>query len=124
MVHCHGCLSFQPTAFSICASPLGALICLENASHASYNLGLCFCHGSNQKVMLACARKTLPWSIQENVAYIMMLAEGKQNSIVVIGEKGKAQLQRTNRNQIHSTMGDMAKLRITFPLVSHQPDPL
>ncbi|KAK9868617.1 hypothetical protein WJX84_007088 [Apatococcus fuscideae] len=44
--------------------------------------------------------------------------EDKQNSIVVIGEKGKAQLQRTNRSEIHSTMGDMAKIRITFPLAS------
>jgi hypothetical protein len=45
-------------------------------------------------------------------------AEGKTSNIVVMGEKGRAQLVRVERNKILATMNDVNKLRITFAQVS------
>ena len=44
-------------------------------------------------------------------------AEGKKSNIVVMGEKGRAQLVRVERDRILSTMNDINKMRITFSQV-------
>ena len=44
-------------------------------------------------------------------------AEGKKSNIVVMGEKGRAQLVRVERDRILATMNDINKLRITFSQV-------
>ena len=41
--------------------------------------------------------------------------EGEQ-SLVILGEKGKAQLQRDNADKIAATIADTQKVRLTFPL--------
>ena len=48
----------------------------------------------------------------------MLCAEGKKSNIVVMGEKGRAQLVRVERSKILATMNDVNKLRITFAQVS------
>lgn len=40
--------------------------------------------------------------------------EDKEHSIVVLGEKGRSQLQRDLRASIHSTVADTGKVRVTF----------
>jgi F-type H+-transporting ATPase subunit gamma len=40
--------------------------------------------------------------------------EGRKQEVVILGEKGRAQMQRTNRSQIMATIADVGKLRITF----------
>lgn len=42
----------------------------------------------------------------------------KENQLIVVGEKGRSQLQRDMRNSIIATIADTNKLRITFPQVS------
>ena len=44
-------------------------------------------------------------------------AEGKENLLVVMGEKGRSQLQRDMREAIAATVADTNKVRITFPQV-------
>lgn len=44
--------------------------------------------------------------------------EGKENSIFVVGEKGRGQLQRDQADKIAATVADTAKGRITFALAS------
>ena len=44
-------------------------------------------------------------------------AEGAQSELVVIGEKGRAQLQRDQASHIAETIADVGKLRITFSQV-------
>ena len=44
-------------------------------------------------------------------------AEGKKSNVVVMGEKGRAQLVRVERSKILATMNDVNKLRITFAQV-------
>lgn len=46
-----------------------------------------------------------------------LAAEGKENQLVVIGEKGRSQLQRDMRDSIAATVADTNKVRITFPQV-------
>ena len=41
-------------------------------------------------------------------------AEGQESELVVIGEKGRAQLQRDQAAHIVETIADVGKLRITF----------
>jgi F-type H+-transporting ATPase subunit gamma len=41
-------------------------------------------------------------------------AEGQESDLVVIGEKGRAQLQRDQASHIKETIADVGKLRITF----------
>ena len=55
---------------------------------------------------------------------LVVHAEGKKSNIVVMGEKGRAQLVRVERNKILGTMNDVNKLRITFAQVSHQRHPV
>ena len=45
-------------------------------------------------------------------------AEGQQNDMVVLGEKGKAQLARDRAKYIRETIADTQKVRITFSQVS------
>lgn len=45
-------------------------------------------------------------------------AEGKKSNIVVMGEKGRAQLVRVERDRILGTMNDINKMRITFAQVT------
>ena len=61
-------------------------------------------------------------ALQSNACMLCMLcAEGKKSNIVVMGEKGRAQLVRVERSKILATMNDVNKLRITFAQVSlHQ----
>lgn len=40
--------------------------------------------------------------------------EDKEAELVVIGEKGRSQLQRTNREAIYATIADTGKVRVTF----------
>ncbi len=47
----------------------------------------------------------------------LCFAEGKKSNIVVMGEKGRAQLVRVERNKILGTMNDVNKMRITFAQV-------
>uniref|UniRef100_A0A7S3FJ70 ATP synthase subunit gamma n=1 Tax=Prasinoderma singulare TaxID=676789 RepID=A0A7S3FJ70_9VIRI len=49
---------------------------------------------------------------------LMELQSESKSSMVVIGEKGKAQLERKEGDKINSFIGDMAKVTITFPQVS------
>ena len=49
---------------------------------------------------------------------LMALQSETDSTLLVVGEKGKAQLERTHGSTIHSTIGDMAKVAITFPQVS------
>ncbi|BDA41901.1 ATP synthase subunit gamma, mitochondrial [Coccomyxa sp. Obi] len=44
--------------------------------------------------------------------------EGQNSELVVIGEKGKAQLQRDQASHIKETIADVGKVRITFAQVS------
>lgn len=44
--------------------------------------------------------------------------EGQHSELVVIGEKGKAQLQRDQASHIKETIADVGKVRITFAQVS------
>ena len=46
-------------------------------------------------------------------------AEERTNELMVIGEKGKSQLQRDLRSLFVGTINDTAKSRITFALVWH-----
>lgn len=48
----------------------------------------------------------------------ILLAEGRKSDIVVMGEKGRAQLVRLERDRILSTVNDVNKMRITFSQVS------
>lgn len=43
--------------------------------------------------------------------------EGQNSELVVIGEKGKAQLQRDQASHIKETIADVGKVRITFAQV-------
>ncbi|KAK9810544.1 hypothetical protein WJX72_012548 [[Myrmecia] bisecta] len=47
-----------------------------------------------------------------------MAGEGKKQGLVVIGEKGRAQLQRDQRKAINATVADLGKVRITFSQAS------
>lgn len=47
----------------------------------------------------------------------LMHAEGQQNDLIVLGEKGKAQLVRDRANYIRETVADTQKVRITFSQV-------
>lgn len=44
-------------------------------------------------------------------------AEGKEASLVILGEKGKAQLQRDRRDKILSTVTELGKQKMTFAQV-------
>ena len=44
-------------------------------------------------------------------------AEGRQSSVVVVGEKARAQLVRDQRTKIVATIQDVNKLRITYAQV-------
>ena len=44
-------------------------------------------------------------------------AEGQQNELVVLGEKGRAQLVRDRASYIKETIADTQKVRITFSQV-------
>ncbi len=46
-----------------------------------------------------------------------MAAEGRESSIVVLGEKGKAQLQRDQRSHIRTTITELGKFKMTFAQV-------
>ncbi len=74
----------------------------------------CHCHirGTKCSVIRACRSSVLSKSCP--AAY----AEGKTSNIVVMGEKGRAQLVRVERNKILATMNDVNKLRITFAQVT------
>lgn len=43
--------------------------------------------------------------------------EGQHSELVVIGEKGKAQLQRDQASHIKESIADVSKVRITFSQV-------
>ena len=45
-------------------------------------------------------------------------AEGQQNDMIVLGEKGRAQLVRDRAKYIKETIADTQKVRITFSQVS------
>ncbi len=45
-------------------------------------------------------------------------AEGQQNDMIVLGEKGRAQLSRDRAKYIKETIADTQKVRITFSQVS------
>ena len=45
------------------------------------------------------------------------LAEGQQNELIVMGEKGRAQLARDRSSFIKETIADTQKVRITFSQV-------
>ena len=47
----------------------------------------------------------------------MPSAEGRESSIVVLGEKGKAQLQRDQRSHIRTTITELGKFKMTFAQV-------
>ena len=47
------------------------------------------------------------------------LAEGQQNELIVMGEKGRAQLARDRSSFIKETIADTQKVRITFSQVLH-----
>lgn len=47
----------------------------------------------------------------------VVLAEGKEASLVILGEKGKAQLQRDRRDKILSTVTELGKQKMTFAQV-------
>ena len=67
---------------------------------------------------VACIKRrhsTLQDSIQ--LQYVL-IAEGRKSDIVVMGEKGRAQLVRLERDRILSTVNDVNKMRITFSQVS------
>lgn len=42
-------------------------------------------------------------------------AEGKDNHLVILGEKGRSQLQRDQRDIIYATIADTNKVKLTFP---------
>ena len=46
-----------------------------------------------------------------------MLTEGQQNDLIVLGEKGRAQLARDRSSYIKETVADTQKVRITFSQV-------
>jgi hypothetical protein len=46
-----------------------------------------------------------------------LAAEGRESSIVVLGEKGKAQLQRDQRSHIRTTITELGKFKMTFAQV-------
>ena len=48
---------------------------------------------------------------------LQLLAEGQQNELVVMGEKGRAQLARDRSSYIKETIADTQKVRITFSQV-------
>jgi len=52
-----------------------------------------------------------------------VLAEDRTTEILVLGEKGKSQLQRDMRSFFVGTVNDTGKARITFAMVSLRPLP-
>jgi F0F1-type ATP synthase gamma subunit len=48
-------------------------------------------------------------------ALLCLVAEGVQNEIIIVGEKGRSQLVRDQKDKIVGTVADTAKVRITFP---------
>ena len=46
-----------------------------------------------------------------------VFAEGQENELVVLGEKGRAQLARDRASFIKETIADTQKVRITFSQV-------
>ncbi|GAB4815770.1 hypothetical protein N2152v2_002816 [Parachlorella kessleri] len=61
--------------------------------------------------------KTLAGGEALNQAVLVWESE-KENQLIVVGEKGRSQLQRDMRNSIIATIADTNKVRITFPQVS------
>lgn len=55
---------------------------------------------------------------------LVVHVEGKKSNVIVMGEKGRAQLVRVERNRILGTMNDVNKMRITFAQVSYQRHPV
>jgi len=45
--------------------------------------------------------------------------EGKDSSVVIVGEKARMQLQRDMRDKIKMTVADVGKVKVTFSQVSH-----
>ena len=50
---------------------------------------------------------------------LQFFAEGQQNELIVMGEKGRAQLARDRSSFIKETIADTQKVRITFSQVRH-----
>lgn len=48
---------------------------------------------------------------------LQLVAEGRQNELIVMGEKGRAQLARDRSSYIKETIADTQKVRITFSQV-------
>ena len=46
--------------------------------------------------------------------YVTAAEEGKEDRLVIIGDKGRAQLVRTHPKQIEVVIQDVGKVRITF----------
>lgn len=49
-------------------------------------------------------------------AAIQAASPDKDNLLVILGEKGRSQLQRDMRKNIYATVADTGKVRITFPM--------
>ena len=49
----------------------------------------------------------------------LLHAEGQENDLVVLGEKGRAQLSRDRAKYIRETIADTQKVRITFSQVCY-----
>jgi len=49
-------------------------------------------------------------------AAIKTASPDKENLLIILGEKGRAQLQRDMRDNIFATVADTGKVRITFPM--------
>ena len=57
------------------------------------------------------------WQVLQPRPQLFPPAEGRESSIVVLGEKGKAQLQRDQRSHIRTTITELGKFKMTFAQV-------
>ena len=82
---------------------------VQHAFHSSQSGPLQACHVSMHEKLPGC----------KSYQACTRADSSKQASIIVMGEKGRAQLGRYERNSIHSTIADTNKVAITFSQVRH-----
>ena len=81
-------------------------MCISTSCHASQHAPIRRSHLASQLHYLM---------VQWHGSQIpLRYAEGRKSDIVVMGEKGRAQLIRLERDRILSTVNDVNKMRITF----------
>ena len=134
------CLSLAPcSALSTCGDRVGAawcsslpIFCLDTSAKGVFLASLaapatsCWAQVSACTSVLPCYRKRVAPALSCWASVLIQTsrdcmycppAEGRHSSIVVVGEKARAQLVRDQRTKIVATIQDVNKLRITYAQV-------